>query len=429
MPLADPVYAPSTSDEQPVLAAGVQLVGELKDSGFVEQQWLIRRDQRFVQVTELLYRVLEQCDGERTVDEIADRLTESTRWAVNREHVRHMLDAKLIPLGLIAGAAGSANVPPPPASPRSLLSMRWRVTIFGQRALEPIARALQVFYAPFLLVPMLVAVVAAQVWLYAAGGVGASAQHTLYTPGALLVVLGLLIASAVFHEFGHAAALRYGGGTPRSIGAGLYILYPAFFTDVTDGYRLGRWARVRTDLGGVYFHLIFASALVAAYGVSRQPLLPFTVLLIQMEVVRQLLPFVRLDGYWLLADLTGIPDFFSQTGLVMNRMTAAALKPWARTCFLAYLAVTTPLLGVLFVLIALGLPHLLLMTWTAMQRQFAVFAWAVNSRDVLAVAAVATQLAILAVAPVATTLLVFGAARAGAAAVARRFGRSYWRRR
>jgi len=428
MPLADPVYAPSMSDERPALAAGVQLVGELKDSGFTEQQWLIQRDQRFVQVTGLLYRVLEQCDGERTVDEIADRLTESTRWAVSREHVRHMLDAKLIPLGLIAGAAGSASLPPP-ASPGSLLSMGWRVTIFGQQALEPIARALQVFYAPFLLVPMLVAVVAAQVWLYAAGGVVASAQHTLYTPGALLLVLGLLIAGAVFHEFGHAAALRYGGGTPRSIGAGLYILYPAFFTDVTDGYRLSRWARVRTDLGGVYFHLIFASALVAAYAVSRQPLLPFAVLLIQMEVVRQLLPFVRLDGYWLLADLTGIPDFFSQTGLVMNRMTAAALKPWARTCFLAYLALTIPLLVVLFVLIVLGLPHLLLMTWTAMQRQFAVFAWAVGSRDVLAVAAVVTQLAILAVAPVATTLLVFGAARAGVAAVARRFGRSYWRGR
>src|SRR5437867_2681317 len=427
MPLAYPVHAPSMSDERPALAAGVQLVGELKDSGFAEQQWLIQRDQRFVQVTELLYRVLEQCDGKRSVDEIADRLTESTRWAVNREHVRHVLDAKLIPLGLIAGAAGSAGLLPP-ASPRSLLSMRWRVTIIGQRALEPIARALRVFYAPFLLVPMLVAVVAAQVWLYATGGVAASAQHTLYTPGALLLVVGLLMAGALFHELGHAAALRYGGGTPRSIGAGLYILYPAFFTDVTDGYRLGRWARVRTDLGGVYFHLIFASALVAAYAASRRPLLPFAVLLIQMEVVRQLLPFVRLDGYWLLADLTGIPDFFSQTGLIMNRMTSAALKPWARTCFLAYLAVTTPLLGVLFVLIALGLPHLLLMTWTAMQRQFAVFAWAVDARDVLAVAAVATQLAILAVAPIATTLLVFGAARAGVAAVARRFARSYRRR-
>ncbi len=428
MALAYPVNAPSMSDERPALAAGVKLVGELKDSGFAEQQWLIERNQRFVQVTELLYRVLEQCDGERTVDEIADRLTESTRWAVSPEHVRHILDAKLNPLGLIAGAAGSASLTPR-ASPRSLLSMGWRVTIFGQRALEPIARALQVFYAPLLLAPMLVAVVAAQIWLYAAGGVAASAQHTLYTPGALLLVVGLLIAGAVFHEFGHAAALRYGGGTPRSIGAGLYILYPAFFTDVTDGYRLGRWARVRTDLGGVYFHLIFASALVAAYAASRQPLLPFAVLLIQMEVVRQLLPFVRLDGYWLLTDLTGIPDFFSQTGPAINRMTAAALKPWARTCLLVYLAVTIPLLVVLFVLIVLGFPHLLLMTWTAVQRQFAVFAWAVNSRDVLAVAAVATQLAILAVTPVATSLLVFGAARAGVAAVARRFGRSYWRRR
>jgi len=69
---------------------------------------------------------------------------------------------------------------------------------------------------------------------------------------------------------------------------------------------------VRTDLGGVYFHLIFALGLVALYGLTGHELLLFVVLLIDLEVLRQFFPFVRLDGYWVLADLTGIPDFFSQ---------------------------------------------------------------------------------------------------------------------
>ena len=34
------------------------------------------------------------------------------------------------------------------------------------------------------------------------------------------------------------------------MGAGLYLVWPAFYTDVTDSYRLGRAGRLRTDLGG-----------------------------------------------------------------------------------------------------------------------------------------------------------------------------------
>ena len=40
------------------------------------------------------------------------------------------------------------------------------------------------------------------------------------------------------------------------MGAGLYLVWPAFYTDVTDSYRLGRAGRIRTDLGGLYFNAI-----------------------------------------------------------------------------------------------------------------------------------------------------------------------------
>ena len=74
------------------------------------------------------------------------------------------------------------------------------------------------------------------------------------------------------------------------------------------------WARVRTDLGGFYFSLIFALGLIGVYAATGIGLLLIPVLLIDIDVVYQCLPFVRLDGYWALADLTGIPDFFSLMG-------------------------------------------------------------------------------------------------------------------
>ena len=46
------------------------------------------------------------------------------------------------------------------------------------------------------------------------------------------------------------------GPRPGAMGAGLYIVWPAFYTDVTDTYRLGRGGRLRTDLGGLYFNAV-----------------------------------------------------------------------------------------------------------------------------------------------------------------------------
>ena len=50
------------------------------------------------------------------------------------------------------------------------------------------------------------------------------AFDALYLNGMLLLlVLGLTVASAAFHEIGHAAACRYGGGRPGGMGAGIDI--------------------------------------------------------------------------------------------------------------------------------------------------------------------------------------------------------------
>ena len=56
-------------------------------TGFKDRQWLIERDGRFIQVTELLYRVAEQANGTRTLEKIAEKVTESTDWMVDADDV------------------------------------------------------------------------------------------------------------------------------------------------------------------------------------------------------------------------------------------------------------------------------------------------------------------------------------------------------
>ena len=77
-------------------------------------------------------------------------------------------------------------------------------------------------------------------WLFAVHGLGGGIQQVLRDPVDLLAVLGLSLVTAVFHECGHAAGCRYGGARPGVIGVGIYLVWPSFFTNVTDSYRLSR---------------------------------------------------------------------------------------------------------------------------------------------------------------------------------------------
>lgn len=402
--------------ERPARAGDVHLRGQMQGTGFTEHQWLVERQGRFLQLTGLLYRILELADGRRTSAEIAEELTESTEWLVTPADVRHLLQTKLVPAGLVLPKDGvvATSTRPTASALGAPLRVNARTKLIGPGALDAIAKRLQVLFAPPILIPMLLLIAAAHAWLYVRHGVLAALIDALYTPAALLVILVAIVAAALVHEFGHAAALRYGGGRARRIGGGFYTVFPAFYTDVTESYRLGRWARVRTGLGGVYFHLIFAVGLIGLARVTGQEYLLLAVMLITIEVARQFIPFLRLDGYWVLADLAGIPDFFSQMGPFLRSLSPVpvegsrlpALKGWAKATFLAYILLTIPVLGLLLYLLVKSVPHIITVAYDGLTNQASLFSDARRTGDVLGMATAAAQILMLAL-PIAGVVYFF----------------------
>lgn len=367
--------------ERPALAEGVALAGELQGTAFKDSQWLIVRDSRFLQVSELLYRVAERANGTRTLEEIAERVTDSTDWLVTAENVRQIIERKLMPLGVIAQPDEAEDGGSPifqPSGPAAA-SLNMRGEVIGPSVIDPVARVLQFLYAPYILVPMLAVFILAQVWLFTRVSLLVSFASVLRDPVLSLVVVGILLVAGIVHEFGHASALRYGGGRARGMGVGLFLIYPAFYTDTTEAYRLGRWARVRTDLGGFYFHLIFALGLIHLYLATHWVFLPIAAAAIDLDIVRQLIPFVRLDGYWAVADLTGVPDLFSHVGPFIASLRRrgrgreaegpGAMRGWARVVFMVYLGLTIPLLVLVGAMFVKSMPAMVHTMWQSLQAQ------------------------------------------------------------
>ena len=296
------------------VADGTELLGELKDSGFTQPQSLVRRaDGQVIQLSRLLYMVLCLLDGTRGADTIAAELSAGLGRTLTGDQVRYLVVAKLAPLGLVAGQGAPA---PPTASP--LLALRARVTLLPAAAACAAGTLLRPLFRPPVVAAVIVSVVALDFWIFTTHGLGLAFRQVLNDPVDLLLVAGLSVISAMFHECGHAAGCRYGGARPGRIGAGIYLVWPAFFTNVTDSYRLSRVGRLRTDLGGLYFNMIFMLVLAACYAATSAEILLLVIAVTHMEMLEQLLPFVRFDGYFILSDLVGVPDLFNRVAPVLR---------------------------------------------------------------------------------------------------------------
>jgi len=216
----------------------------------------------------------------------------------------------------------------------------------------------------------------------------------------------------------HAAACRYGGARPGVIGVGFYVAWPAFFANVTDSYRLGRAGRIRTDLGGVYFNAVFVLALMAAYRVTGYlPLLP-AVVLIHLEILQQLLPSLRLDGYFILADAIGVPDLFRRIAPILRSLVPGqpadplvqGLRRAPRLILTAWVLVVVPMLGAELTLIVVHGPSLLGTFARSLGAQGDIFAAQFGRADVAAtlLSAISVVLLILPVAGLSCVVLLTG---------------------
>jgi putative peptide zinc metalloprotease protein len=395
----------------PRLLDDTELLGQAVGSGLKQAPYLIRRcDGQIVQLSRMLYEFASRMDG-RELAAVAQEVGDALELRVTPEQVAYVAEHTFAPLGLVRYRDGHTA---PLRSRNALLALRYRVGLLPGAVVDRLAAPLQsLFFGPLVAVA-LATLAAFDVWLglshHVSAGLGAIAQD----PGLLLALFGVTILSLAFHELGHAAACRYGGARPGRIGAGLYLIWPVFFSDVTDSYRLPRGGRLRTDLGGVYFNALVAVSAGAAYLASRSPLLLLIAVTQQLLIVDQFMPWIRLDGYHVVSDLIGVPDLFARIRPILSSLKPGAtphqrvteLKPWARA------AVTTWVITAITALIAIGLmlatniSGFLQGNWAALITQLRAADAAVHAGDILSALNTIVSFCMLTL-PVAGVLLTY----------------------
>jgi putative peptide zinc metalloprotease protein len=261
--------------------------------------------------------LLELIDGRRTLEEIADALAArngeapspgdgAASGALDAEALRVLIERTLRPTGLAyLGAAPAGRAAPP--------SHMWlRASLISAETVRALGRALVPLFSRRAAVPLVAAAVLAHVAFYLTSPqlelANGLLHFGLWWPPAAIFALSLIA-----HELGHAAALMSGGERPGAIGAGLYYVCPVMFTDVDAAWRLSRRSRAIVDMGGIYVQLLFAALTIGLYAATGSGIAARAVALMDLGLIANLNPFLRMDGYWLLADLTGTRDLRGRT--------------------------------------------------------------------------------------------------------------------
>ena len=130
----------------------------------------------------------------------------------------------------------------------------------------------------------------------------------------LLILVVVMTALKFWHELGHAYACKIQGGAVPDMGGFLMVGMPMAYVDVSSSWSFAsRRGRIMVGLGGMYFEMIAACIAMFIWAFTSEGLVHstahFVVLMASfMTILFNANPLMRYDGYYILSDMTGIPN-------------------------------------------------------------------------------------------------------------------------
>jgi putative peptide zinc metalloprotease protein len=138
----------------------------------------------------------------------------------------------------------------------------------------------------------------------------------------LAIVLGV---TKVFHEFGHGLMCKHFGGECHEMGIMVLVLTPCLYCNVSDSWMLpSKWARAAIGAAGIFVEVTLSAICTFLWWFSAPGLfhnLCLNVMFISSvtTIIFNANPLLRYDGYYILSDLTEIPNLRQKATQILSR--------------------------------------------------------------------------------------------------------------
>ena len=144
------------------------------------------------------------------------------------------------------------------------------------------------------------------------------------------IYLGITLGvTKVIHEFGHGLSCKHFGGECHEMGVMMLVLTPCLYCNVSDSWMLpNKWQRAAIGAAGMYVEVVIASICTflwwfSAPGMLNQLCLSTMFVCSISTIIFNANPLLRYDGYYILSDLTEIPNLRQKASTILNRKLGA----------------------------------------------------------------------------------------------------------
>jgi putative peptide zinc metalloprotease protein len=134
-----------------------------------------------------------------------------------------------------------------------------------------------------------------------------------------------LCLTKILHELGHGLSCKHFGGECHEIGVMFLVMTPCLYCNVSDSWMLpNRWHRAAIGAAGMYVEIVLASICTFIWWFTEPGPLNWTCLNVMFissvsTVMFNANPLLRYDGYYILSDLTEIPNLRQKASTILNR--------------------------------------------------------------------------------------------------------------
>jgi putative peptide zinc metalloprotease protein len=159
----------------------------------------------------------------------------------------------------------------------------------------------------------------------------------------------LLLCILLIHEFGHSISAKKFNVIVKELGFGLYNIFPVFYVDLGEAWRLSIKKRTMINLSGIY-----AQSIIGVFLLSLSLLFKNNFILLGLYqanltiIILNFNPFLKFDGYWIVSDLLNENNLMKKSNTILkniiflkkpNETNILIIYSILRLCFIIWLTI------------------------------------------------------------------------------------------
>ena len=280
----------------------------LKDfeSSTTEKKYIIAHNKKHWVIAEELYLILSLLDGSNSLFDICSELG-SLGINRNEDSIDAIINTYIIPKGIVEGCEGYI------LDEKKSKYFWFQISILKESLIKKLSFTKYPYYKVFSILLLALSIPGFYIIITSIISPSFYSSIPVLSYKDWIIIIILIISSGYIHELGHAGASMFFGVVPYSIGFAFYMTMPVLFADVSGIWILKRNERAIVDLGGIYFEHLYLSIIAFISLLLNNYVLFIASTVRYIGLIYNFNPFLKMDGYWLFTDLSGISNLHDTT--------------------------------------------------------------------------------------------------------------------